>query len=110
MPVIFHIDKDKAMGLLTEPQAVAAVSAAAEACVGYAKDIQPELSGESSAAIGMFGTEVIDGVAAAIFGSSSPIWHLMEFGSANNPPFRPLTSAVERAGLTFTPTSGGTTL
>lgn len=26
-------------------------------------------------------------------------WHLVEFGSQNNPPYRPLTRAVQNAGL-----------
>lgn len=33
--------------------------------------------------------------------SDSPFWHLFEFGSINNPPYRPLTNAVRDAGLKF---------
>lgn len=33
--------------------------------------------------------------------SSSPFWHLFEFGSIKNPPYRPLTRAVIDAGLKF---------
>jgi hypothetical protein len=31
----------------------------------------------------------------------SHVWHLIEFGSINNPPYRPLTRAAQHAGLTF---------
>lgn len=33
--------------------------------------------------------------------TSDPFWHLIEFGSANNPPYRPFTAAAENVGLEF---------
>lgn len=40
-----------------------------------------------------------DPVAKVRAGSS--FWHLFEYGSVNNPPYRPLTRAVIDAGLKF---------
>lgn len=34
--------------------------------------------------------------------SDDPFWHLIEFGSVNNPPYRPLTRGTQDAGLDFT--------
>jgi hypothetical protein len=44
-----------------------------------------------------------DGPAVAEVVYDSAIWHIIEFGSVNNPPYRPLTAAAERSGLTFVP-------
>lgn len=41
------------------------------------------------------------GSLSASFGSTSSFWHLEEFGSANNPPYRTLTNAALAAGLRF---------
>lgn len=30
---------------------------------------------------------------------ASSVWHLIEFGSQNNPPYRPITRAAQNAGL-----------
>lgn len=35
----------------------------------------------------------------ATFGSTSSFWHLEEFGSANNPPYRTLTNAANTLGI-----------
>ena len=35
----------------------------------------------------------------ATFGSTSSFWHLEEFGSSNNPPYRTLTNALNRLGV-----------
>lgn len=42
----------------------------------------------------------VDGWEAQV-GSSDPFWHLVEFGSVNNPPYRVLSNAVTAAGLEF---------
>lgn len=35
--------------------------------------------------------------------TTSSIWHILEYGSVNNPPYRPLAGGVQAAGLTFEP-------
>jgi hypothetical protein len=42
-----------------------------------------------------------DGVMSARFGSTSSFWHLEEFGSINNRPYRTLTTAALTLGLRF---------
>lgn len=90
-----------ARGLLRSEGALQFVEQIAELGAENARDIQPELTGQESRSIGMLGSEVRDGVAAAYFGSVSPIWHIMEFGSIHNPPFAPLRGAAQRLGLKF---------
>lgn len=36
--------------------------------------------------------------------ASDPFWHLVEFGSVNNPAYRPLARGVRAAGLKYVPT------
>lgn len=43
-----------------------------------------------------------DGQTARIVTTSS-IWHILEYGSVNNPPYRPLAAGVQAAGLTYEP-------
>lgn len=33
--------------------------------------------------------------------TDDPFWHLLEYGSVNNPPYRPFTAAAENLGLDF---------
>lgn len=33
--------------------------------------------------------------------TDDPIWHIIEYGSANNPPYRPATKAAQNAGVRF---------
>jgi hypothetical protein len=103
MAVVAVIYPDAVMEMLRAPEAVAATQAAAEACVQAAKQTNPERTGRSSSQIATFQTTEIDGAAATYFGSSSPIWHILEFGSVKNPPFRALTTACERVGIEFRP-------
>lgn len=37
----------------------------------------------------------------------SHVWHLIEFGSSNNPPYRPVTRAVQNQGLRIIDRRGG---
>lgn len=45
-------------------------------------------------------TETSDGVTASV-GSTSSFWHLVEFGSVNNRPYRVLETAARQSGLRF---------
>lgn len=44
------------------------------------------------------------GTLRATFGSTSSFYHLEEFGSRNNPPYRTLTNAANALGLHVEPT------
>lgn len=85
-----------AHSLLVTNEAKAFVEGVAQECAEAAKDINPERTGRSSSQIAAYPAEVRDGVACASFGSSSPIWHILEFGSVHNQPFRALTQAAQR--------------
>lgn len=106
-----YIENDDALQeLLTGEDAMLAVINAALAAKERAKQIQPDRTGEHDLRIFAGGYEErvwddSDGhpVATCYVGSFSGTWHLMEFGSAHNMPFRPLTSAVESIGLEFRP-------
>lgn len=80
------------------------VERAADACARAANEAAPVgATGETSRSYEGFGSEIVDGVATAYFGSRSSIWHIIEFGSVNNPAYRPMTKGVERVGLKYRP-------
>jgi hypothetical protein len=54
--------------------------------------VSPHQTGYYERRIKAKGTRVIAG---------DPFWHLVELGSANNVPYRPLTRGVRAAGLRF---------
>lgn len=85
-----------ARGLLATGEAKQFVEGIAEECAVAAKEINPERTGRSSSQISAYPAEIREGVACASFGSSSPIWHILEFGSVHNRPFRALTQAAQR--------------
>lgn len=41
------------------------------------------------------------GVAVVPVYTNDPIWHIIEFGSANNQPYRPATKAAQNSGAKF---------
>lgn len=46
------------------------------------------------------------GVAVVPVFTTDPLWHIIEFGSVNNPPYRPATKAAQNAGLELKDTRG----
>lgn len=94
-------DPDAADDIVTGELAVnAAIEVAAHAAEA-AKAANPSAR---VAAETVFGGPIDDdGIPAGYFGSTSSIWHIIEYGSINNPPYRPLTSGAERVGLRFEP-------
>ena len=95
--------------LLSSDEAVQAVVDAAEAGKARAQEIQKDRTGAHDDRIFAGGVEIAateqggPKVAICHFGSFAGTWHLMEYGSAHNPPFRPLTQAAEQVGLDFRP-------
>lgn len=63
--------------------------------VEYARSMAPVLTGDYQASLDVFALSVEDGAVTAHFGTDSPIWHFVEFGSANNAPHRVLSSAAQ---------------
>lgn len=62
----------------------------------------PRHTGDYERSLGSNGAHLtVDGWQGEVF-STDPFWHLIEFGSVNNPPYRTLSKAVTSAGLKFT--------
>lgn len=93
------ISKSKADLLLAGPVAQGFVTAVAKAAVAAAQDAAPVHTGFTRDSYVFVETDVEDGVPVARFGSKSPFWHIIEFGSVNNPAYRVMTRAMERLGL-----------
>lgn len=56
------------------------------------QDEAPDVTGYYKRHVAAEGTQVV---------ASDPFWHLVEFGSVNNPPYAPLRRGVTAAGLRF---------
>lgn len=108
-PGLYIENEDALRELLTGEAAMLAVINAALAGKEQAKQFQPDRTGDHDLRIfaGGYEERVWEGTdvpaATCYFGSFSGTWHLMEYGSAHNPPFRPLTQAAEAIGLDYRP-------
>jgi hypothetical protein len=92
--------------LLSTPEAMAAVKADADTVAQRAADIMAGIGEGTEAAYYYAGDPYIDpatGTARCDAGSTSSIWHIIEYGSVNNPAYRPLTTAVESLGIEYDP-------
>lgn len=86
------------------PQAANAVREAAKVAAEAARtSTTPNVSGDAVDNIVVGGLEYRDGIPVSFFGSKDFAWHIIEFGSENNQPYRSLSRAVEQVGLTFEP-------
>ena len=105
LPGVYFANDDAAAELVSSDEALAAVTAITKAAAVIAKESTPVVTGEHRDAI-FAGEAVVDpttGAATGILGSTSSTWHLVEFGSVNNPAYRSMTHGAEAAGLTFVP-------
>lgn len=98
---VFIPNPDGIRDLLSDPPAVKHLQAAAEAAVEVALSGHPER--ETSFAHyreSVFVGEPVetDGVVSVPYGSSSGLWHIVEFGSARSVPYRPLSKGAEAIG------------
>lgn len=99
--ILYAADDDAVEKIVNGEDALNAALELAYRAASIAREINP--SATDAALIDHGGPIDDDGVVSAWFGSSSSIWHIIEFGSVNNPPYRPLTSAAEAIGLRFDP-------
>lgn len=93
--------------LLTSSQALAAIGEVAAIAGHHVERAQPVKTGYHRRAIVTGGAEVTPTGAAAYVGTTSSTWHLLEYGSVNNPPHRPFARGIAAAGLDFEPTGRG---
>jgi hypothetical protein len=98
---VYIENEDAASELVNGAEAVAVSLELAASAARAAREANPSEYEASQIVFG--GPNVFDDVACGWFGSTSSIWHIMEFGSINNPPYRPLTTGAERIGLEFKP-------
>lgn len=108
MAGVYFENEDALEELLTSEEAQQFVIEAALAAKEAAKSIQPDRTGGHDERIFAGGYEERvweqgKRVATCYVGSFSGTWHLMEFGSVHNPPFRPLSRSIEAIGLRFEP-------
>jgi hypothetical protein len=97
---LVDIEDDAAEQLLSSEEAKAFVEHAATEGAKAAAELTP--AHELKDKMRVTEVTVEDGVATCAFWCDSPIWHIIEFGSKNNPPYRPMTAAAERV-TGFTP-------
>jgi Bacteriophage HK97-gp10, putative tail-component len=102
--VTVEISPGGVLAVLQEPQALKALQKVGQTVVTEARRTAPR-----GAHPGRHFADTIyaglpdtnsDGAEIEIF-TTDPFWHLIEFGSAHNPPYRPLTRAVVELGLEF---------
>jgi hypothetical protein len=97
----FELDMPAVMRVLNEQKAVAALEAAAARAVADAKASGPR--GRSHAhQIDLIETHHTDSGALVDIDWPSHVWHIIEFGSVNNSPYRVITRAAQNQGLTIT--------
>lgn len=106
MPAPFTIDEKAIRSLAADTGVGEACTATAAHLATTASDLAPDKTGFNKRSYKSQAAEVVDGadghpVQQAIAYSDDPFAHLVEFGSANNTPYRPLTRAAETLGLDF---------
>lgn len=88
--------------IMVSDEALQLVDAAAKAGAEQARANMRVTTGSERDAVVQGGTREEDGEVVSYFGSRSPTWHMVEYGSANNPPYAPFRRAAEQIGLEFT--------
>lgn len=100
-PVTVSIDRAGVDKILQSPEAVDVLRKAAGFAVREAVDLAPRGFGGYRKTLRTGAAHVLDGAAAVDVESTSSFWHLVEFGSVNNPPRRVLQRAAQNTGLKF---------
>lgn len=95
----FIPNPDAADELCSSDEAMAYVDALAKEAANLTREFMPVNDGSNRDAVVQGGTTVEGDSATSYYGSKSPVWHLVEFGSVNNPPYRPFRRAAEALGL-----------
>ena len=93
--------------LVTGPGVVAHVTRTAEVVADAIRNEAPVNTGDYVASIAAHPAEVNGTTVSAMVTTSDPFWHLIEFGSENNPAYRPFSRGVTAVGLDYQDTGGG---
>lgn len=98
----FILDADAGRKIANSAEAKAFIDARLEDCLAEAQRTAPVDTGEYRDSLGITpAAERPDGTVAGELWSDSWYWHLVEYGSVNNPPHRVLEHAVTSSGLDF---------
>lgn len=99
MAILFQFDEDGVRKVLREPDAMEFLADVALELAADARDLCPVGdTGMHRSHIQAFSPFVNgDEVGGCYFGSTLHTWHFLEYGTAKNPAYRPLTAAAERS-------------
>lgn len=100
MSVEWTPNPDGVKELLSSPQAVNALG---EIAAMAGQQVQRAMPSTRQARAISTTAGVENGVAVGVIATDSPIWHLLEYGSAKNPAYRPFARGVQAAGLDYEP-------
>jgi hypothetical protein len=96
----FELNPEAIKELLSSPEAVAALGTATKVVEQNVRKAAPRRTGAYQDSI-TSGVRMEDGMPVGFVGSTSPFWHLVEFGSVNNQPYRPLARGAEASSLDY---------
>lgn len=86
--------------LLSSAQAASVIADLAAMVGQQVERAWPKATGRGARSV-VTGSGEEDGRAVGYVGSTSPFWHLVEYGSTNNAPYRPFARGVQAAGLDY---------
>lgn len=101
MTATFELDPPGVLDLLNDLPARAYVESLAKKGAAEAKRLAPVQTGTYRDSLGSTPAETTPTGAKATFYSDDWGWHFVEFGSANNAPYRVLTRAAMSIGARF---------
>lgn len=92
--------------IVSGPDMIDFVNGLADKALAAAHGAAPHGSGYYDAHLGTTPAEVRDDGVHAELWSSDPFWHIVEYGSVNNPPHRVLETAITSIGLDYNDGAG----
>lgn len=90
--------------LLASDEAVGALGEIAALAGQHVERAMPERTGRAKRSI-VTGAGVENGRAVGYVGTTSSIWHFLEYGAASRTPSRPFARGMQAAGLDYKATS-----
>lgn len=103
MAASFEVNADGLAEFLRSPEAMNALSEVAVLAGQAVQRAWPVRTGRSARQVVTGEARVVDGAARAAVGTSSSMWHFVEYGAANTPAYRPFASGLASIGLEYEP-------
>ena len=99
----FQPDPAGIKAAISSAEAQAAMYKVAQEVAGHiASTTMPHHTGHEAEQVHAGGAGTSDGHAVAYVYTTSPVWHLVEFGSIHNPAYHPFRAALEQLGIPYT--------